>query len=92
MLIQGGCGVTRGDTTTSQQTDANGKRGAIGRGCGGGRVERGRGGGVNTTTSRQTRDNPVGNEGEGNGDGDGNKKCRADTMTGLGDDRPCPHD
>jgi hypothetical protein len=69
MLIQGGCGVTRGDTTTSQQTDANGKRGAIGRGCGGGRVERARGTGVDTTTSRQTRDNPVGSKGEGDGDG-----------------------
>ena len=37
MEARGGC---RGDTTTGQQTDANRKRGAIGRGCGRGRVKR----------------------------------------------------
>ncbi len=83
--------MTRGDMTTSQQTDANGKRGAIGRGWGRGRVERTRGGGVNTTTSPKMRDNPVGSEGGGDGDGDGNgdEKFCADTITGLGDDHPC---
>ena len=54
----------------------------ISRGCGGGRVERTRGGGVNTTTSRQTRDNHGDGKGEGDGDGDG--KCRTAAITGLG--------
>ena len=58
----------------------------IGRGCGGGRVERTRGGGVDTTTSRQTRDNHGGGEGEGEGGGDG--KCRATAITGLGEHLP----
>jgi len=59
----------------------------ISRGCGGGRVERTRGGGVNTTTSRQTtRDNHGDDEGEGDGDGDG--KCRAAAFTGLGERPP----
>ena len=58
----------------------------ISRGCGGGRVERTRGGGVNTTTSRQTRDNDGDDEGEGDGDGDG--KCRAAAITGLGERPP----
>ena len=31
MVMQGRGGATRGDATTSQQSDANGKRGAIGR-------------------------------------------------------------
>ena len=42
---------------------------------GGGRVERMRGGGINVTTSRQTRDNRSDGESNGNGNGDG--KCRA---------------
>ncbi len=58
----------------------------ISRGCGGGRVERTRGGGVNTTNSRQTRDNDGDDEGEGDGDGDG--KCHAATITGLGERPP----
>ncbi len=58
----------------------------ISRGCGGGRVERTRGGGVNTTTSRQTRDNDGDDEGEGDGDGDG--KCRSAAITGLGEHPP----
>ncbi len=57
----------------------------ISRGCGGGRVERTRGGDVNTTTSRQTRDNDGNDEGEGDGDGDG--KCGAAAIMGLGE---CP--
>ena len=69
MLMQDGGSATRGDTTTSQQTDAHGKRGAIGRGCSGGRVKRTRGRGVDTTISWQMRDNPVGSEGEGDSDG-----------------------
>ena len=56
------------------------------RGCGGGRVERTRGGGVNTTTSQQTRDNHGDGEEEGDGDGDG--KYRAATITGLGERPP----
>ena len=39
---------------------------------GGGRVKRTRGGGINATTSRQTRDDPGGKS-----DGDGDGKCRA---------------
>ena len=58
----------------------------ISRGCGGGRVKRTRGGGINTTTSRQTRDNDGDDEGEGDGDGDG--KCRAAAITGLGERPP----
>ena len=58
----------------------------IGRGCDGGRVKRTRGGGVDTTTSRQTRDNHGGGEGEGDVDGDG--KFRAATITGLGERPP----
>ena len=60
----------------------------IGRGCGGGRVKRTRGGGIDTTTSRQMRDNHGGDKGEGDGDGD--KKIRNATITGLGDDHPGP--
>ena len=56
MVMQGGGSATRGDATTSQKADINRKRGTIGRGCGGGRVKRARGGGVNMTTSLQTRD------------------------------------
>ena len=59
-----------------------GGRALISRGCGGGRVERTRGRGVNTTTSRQTRDNH--GDGKGEGDGNGNGKCRAAAITGLG--------
>jgi hypothetical protein len=40
-----------------------------------GRVERTRGGGIDATTSRQTRDNRGGGESKGNNDG--NRKCRA---------------
>ena len=58
----------------------------ISRGCGGGRVKRTRGGGVDTTTSRQTRDNHGGGEGEGDGNGDG--KCPAAAITGLGERPP----
>ena len=58
----------------------------ISRGFGGGRVERTRGGGVNTTTSQQTRDNHGDGEEEGDGDGDG--KCRAAAITGLGERPP----
>jgi hypothetical protein len=42
---------------------------------GGGRVERMRGGGINATTSRQTRDYQAGGKSHANGDGDG--ECRA---------------
>ena len=67
-----------------QQTRVGGT--LISRGCGGGRVERTTGGGVNTTTSRQMRDNHGDDEGEG--DGDGNGKCRATAITGLGERPP----
>ena len=63
-----------------------GGRASISRGCGGGRVERTRGGGVDTTTSRQTRENHGHDEGEG--DGDGNGKCPAAAITGLGERPP----
>ncbi len=59
-----------------QQTRADGA--SIGRGCtfrGRGRVERMRGGDINATTSRQTRDYHGG--GKSNVDGDGNGECRA---------------
>jgi len=55
-------------------------------GCGGGRVKRTRGGGIDTTTSWQTRDNHGDGEGEGDDDGDG--KCHAATITGLGERQP----
>ena len=58
----------------------------ISRGCGGGRVKRTRGGGVDTTTSWQMRDNH--SDGEGEGDGDGDRKCRAAAITGLGEHPP----
>jgi hypothetical protein len=75
--------VTTGNGTTSrrtrvkrekrrQQTRGNGA--SIGQGCafrGGGRVERMRGGGINATTSHQTRDYHGGSKSDGNGDGDG---------------------
>ena len=67
-----------------QQTRGSGA--LISSGYGGGRVERTRGGGVDTTTSWQTRDNHGGGEGEGDGDGDG--KCRAAAITGLGERPP----
>jgi hypothetical protein len=57
-----------------QQTRGDGA--SIGQGCalrGGGRVERMRGGGINATTSRRTRDYHGGSK----GDGDGNRECRA---------------
>ena len=79
--------ATTGDATTSRRT--RGKReerrqrtrgdgASIGRGCafrGGGRVERMRGGGINATTSRRTRDYRGGGKSDGDGDGDG--ECRA---------------
>jgi hypothetical protein len=79
--------ATTGDVTTSQRT--RGKReerrqrtkgdgASIGRGCalrGGGRVKRIRGGGINATTSHQTRDYCGG--GKSDGDGNGNGECRA---------------
>ena len=77
--------ATTGDATISrrmrgkreerrQQTRGNGA--SIGQGCvlrGGGRVERMRGGGINATTSRQTRDCCGG--GKSDGDGDGDREC-----------------
>ena len=58
----------------------------IGRDCGGGKVERMRGGGVEMIARRKTRDNHGGGKGECEGGGGG--KCRAATITGLGNDRP----
>ena len=43
-----------------------------------------RGGVVYTTTSRQTRDNPGGDE--GHGDCNGDEKCLAAAIAGFGDD------
>ncbi len=76
--MQGGGSTARGNVTTSQQTEANGKRGAgsralIGRDCGRGRVKGPRGGGINTATCRQMRDNYGGGKGEGGGNDNG--KC-----------------
>ena len=79
--------ATTGNVTTSQRT--RGKReercqwtrgdGAlIGQDCtlrGGGRVERMRGGGINTTTSHRTRDYHGGGKSDSDGNGDG--ECRA---------------
>ena len=79
--------VTTCDATTSRRT--RGKReerrqrtrgdgASIGQGCalrGGSRVKRMRGGGINATTSRQTRDYQAGGKSHANGDGDG--ECRA---------------
>ena len=58
-----------------QQTRGDGA--SIGQGCafrGGGKVERMRGGGINTTTSRRTRDYRGGSKSDGNGNGD--RECR----------------
>ena len=58
-----------------QQTRGDGA--SIGQGCafrGGGKVERMRGGGINTTTSRRTRDYRGGGKSDGDGNGDG--ECR----------------
>ena len=78
--------TTTGDATTSRRTrdkreerrqQTRGDGASIGRGCafrGGGRVERMRGGGINTTTSRRTRDYRGGGKSDGDGNGDG--ECR----------------
>ena len=79
--------ATTGNATTSQRTRgkweerrqrSRGNGTLISRGCafrGGGRVERMRGGGINATTSHQTRDCRGG--GKIDCDGDGGRKCRA---------------
>jgi hypothetical protein len=84
-VMQGRGGTTRGNATTSQQTrgkreemhqQTKGDGALIGQGCvlrGGGRVNRTRGGGIDTTTSWKMR----GNRGSSNGNSDGNMKCRA---------------
>ena len=77
--------ANRGKREEMRQRSRGGKA-LISRGCGGGRVERTRGGGINTTISRQTRDNHGDGEGEGDSDGDG--KCRAAAITGLGQRPP----
>ena len=69
---------------TADEQEANGKRGARGqevtgpRGVlrSGGRVERTRGGGINTTTSRRTRDFCCSGKSDGDDDGHGDGKCR----------------
>ena len=78
--------ATTGDATTSRQTrdkreerrqQTRGNGASIGQGCAfrvGGRVERMRGRGINTTTSRRTRDYRGG--GKSDGDGNGNGECR----------------
>ena len=78
--------ATTGKVTTNQQTrgkreerrqQTRGNGALIGQGCtfrGGGRVERMRGGGINTTTSRRTRDYRGGGKSDGDGNGDG--ECR----------------
>ena len=49
-----------------------------------GRVERTRGGGIDATTSRRTRDFCGGGESNGDGNGDGGGKCRAPLSRNLG--------
>ena len=49
----------------------------------GGRVERKRGGGINTTTIRQARDFCGGSKSDGDSDGDGNGKCHAPLSPNL---------
>jgi hypothetical protein len=78
--------ATTGNATTSQRTrgkreercqQIRGDGALIGQGCalrGGGRVERMRGGGINATTSRRTRDYRGGGKSDGDGNGDG--ECR----------------
>ena len=78
--------TTTGDATTSRRTrdkreercqQTSGDGASIGRGCafrGRGRVERMRGGGINTTTSRRTRDYRGGGKSDGDDNGDG--ECR----------------
>ena len=48
-----------------------------------GRVERTRGGGIDATTSRRTRDFCGGGESNGDGDGNGDGKCRAPLSRNL---------
>ncbi len=79
--------ATTGNVTTSRQTRGKweerrqwtrGDGALIGRRCalrGGGRVERMRGGGINATTSHQTRYYRGGGKSDSDGDGDG--ECRA---------------
>ena len=90
--------VKQGGGTRQQVTwqpagkrEANGKRGVRGQEvmeprwalrCGG-RVERTRGGGIDATTIRQTRDFCSGGESDGNGDCDGDGKCRAPISRNL---------
>ncbi len=71
--------------------EVSGKRGARGQEateprwvlrCGG-RVERKRGGGINTTTIQQARDFCGGSESDGDGNGDGNRKCHAPLSPNL---------
>ena len=49
----------------------------------GGRVERKRGGGINTTTIQQARDFCGGSESDGDGNGDGDGKCHAPLSPNL---------
>ena len=73
--------ATTGDATTSRRTRDKREerrqqtRGDGGRNKGGGRVDRMRGGGINTTTSRRTRDFRGGGKSDGD-DGNGNGECR----------------
>jgi hypothetical protein len=48
-----------------------------------GRVQRTRGGGIEATTIRQTRDFCGGGKSDGDSDGDGNGKCRAPLSRNL---------
>ena len=90
--------VKRGGGTRQQATrqlagkrEANRKRGARGQEAteprlalrSGGRVERMRGGGIDATTIRQTRDFCGGGKSDSDGDGDGNRKCRAPLSRNL---------
>ena len=90
--------ATTGNATTSRRTRGKweerrqrtrGDGASISRGCalrGGGRVKRMRGGGINVTTSHQTRDYHGGGKSDGNGNGDGNGDGDGD---GDGDGECC---
>ena len=59
---------------TGGEASADKRRWGLDRPRGGGRVERMRGGGINATTSRRTREYQGGGKSDGDGDGDG--ECR----------------
>ena len=98
-VTQGGGAQQQVARQPAGKREANGKRGVRGQKAtgprwalrSGGRVKRTRGGGIDTTTSRQMRDFCCGSKSNGNGDGNGDGKCQALPSQVFGGDCPGPH-